>query len=135
MRSRTNPRLHRRGNEEKLDQAEDKRLFRHFTPPARNKEAWWAQMIDLRHRKNYGLMSARKGDARLVGHTDEYVGCISGGPVRGGPWEWSVHMFGRRGGRNTPIIAVTRSLREAMRVLENAWMLGMLAEHFDKEKP
>lgn len=112
-------------------------IFRHFNPPDKRREAWWAVTEPpLEDETGYtsaivlGLIAVNAQTAVDDGHTDEYVGYVYytriAGP--GNRRDAKTVLFGGAGWDYT--VCSGSSLKTAMRALEAAWVLGMTAEKF-----
>lgn len=106
-------------------------IFRHFNPPDKRREAWWAVTeTPLEDEIVLGLIAVNAQTAVDDGHTDEYVGYVYYARTAwpGNRWDAKTLLFGGVGRDHT--VCSGSSLKTAMRALEAAWVLGMTAEKF-----
>lgn len=133
------------GHEYGLHHCKNARLFRPFRAGDERRAGVWGQMGTIHDRSNpmqpritdvvYSFSALHETQAVEDGHTDEYVGYVHG--LLGGiaendnsnkPMLFSAHMFGRGAGGVVATLGTGLSLRQAMRTVEAAWMLGLVAE-------
>lgn len=106
-------------------------IFRHFNPPDKRREAWWAVTeMPSEDEIVLGLIAVNAQTAVDDGHTDEYVGYVYYARIAGpgNRRDAKTVLFGGEGWDHT--VCSGSSLKTAMRALEAAWVLGMTAEKF-----